>query len=144
MNSTTQAKTEFLPFQNLDAVSVLREISDEAAAICSGGGGELFRQPVDFDFNLLLNTKDGKDGSFYLFGNEGLQLSSSTTSKPGNDQFTAVLTDSSGKEIRRQVKVGEDTNTWKDKDLKAGRYTLNLLDEQDGVEVKGSVVARYV
>jgi hypothetical protein len=37
MNSTTQTKTDFAPFQNLDAISALREISDGAAAICSGG-----------------------------------------------------------------------------------------------------------
>ncbi len=37
MNFNKQTKTGDTPFQNLDAVSALKEISDEAAAVCNGG-----------------------------------------------------------------------------------------------------------
>jgi hypothetical protein len=37
MSLTSQTQMSKLSFQNLDTVSALKEISDEAAAVCSGG-----------------------------------------------------------------------------------------------------------
>jgi hypothetical protein len=141
MNSTTQTKTDFATFRNLDTVSGLREISDQSAAICSGGR-EIFNQPVDFDFNLPLNSGQ----PFYLGADEGLSLIASTSSKSGNDKFTAVLKDSSGNQVgeRKQFNVGLDRKQWINKNIKGGNYTLTLLDEQDGIEVNGSVTASTV
>jgi hypothetical protein len=41
MNLTTQTQTNKIPFQGLDAVTGLKEISDGEAAICNGGKFEL-------------------------------------------------------------------------------------------------------
>ena len=40
MKHTNQSQTKSSYFQNLDAISGMKEISDEAAATCSGGGAQ--------------------------------------------------------------------------------------------------------
>jgi hypothetical protein len=60
MNLTTQTQTSKTPFQNLDVVSGLIEISDENAAICSGG--------AEFRLYSVEAIKTGQD----LFGSDDI------------------------------------------------------------------------
>lgn len=56
MSFTNQTQMSKSPFQNLDAVSALKEISDKSAAICSGG--------ADTEEKITLYDAAGKEQSF--------------------------------------------------------------------------------
>jgi hypothetical protein len=137
MKHTNQSQTNSSYFQNLDAISGMKELSDEAAATCSGGDAV----PIEFNFDTLLegSTKfTVKPG-----GRDGFSLT--TDSNGGDGFFNATFIDVNTKEAlsTKTVKVGQDKVFFPN--AKNGRtYTLRLTDQKDGKFVTGIGTVRGV
>lgn len=115
MNLTTQKQTSKAPFQNLDAISGLKEISDGAAATCSGGGGSITLFEDDkFKGDATVrdeNDRNLKNGPF----------------KGWNDRTSSVVVNSGKWELYQ--KADYDDSGWS-VTLGVGRYNLAALEKK--------------
>lgn len=135
MKITNQSQINSSYFQNLDNISGMKELSDEAAATCSGG--DAFSGRISFDFiQEVTPTFTVKPG-----GRDGFSLTTDT--KGGDGFFNATFIDTQTNEplSTKTVKVGQDKVFFPN--AKNGRsYTLRLTDRLDGKFVTGTGTVR--
>jgi Beta/Gamma crystallin len=116
MNFTSQTQTRKAPFQNLDAVSALKELPDEAAATCGGGASITL-----FD-NDNYNVDNG-----YTIRNESDRDLRTGIFKGWEDRTSSIVVNSGT--WRVYDKRDFDDSGWHT-DLKEGRYTLTDLKKR--------------
>jgi hypothetical protein len=135
MHNKSQANSNY--FQNLDAISGMKELSDEAAATCSGGAAE----SVAFKFDYLVEP----GGTFTVKpgGRDGLSLTTDTQGGDGIFNATFIDVNTGDKLATKNVFVGNDKVFFPN--AKNGHtYKLRLTDEKDGKFVVGSGIIRGV
>ena len=115
MNFNDRTKTGDTPFQNLDAVSALKEISDGSAAIYSGGSAITLFQDDNFKGKATVRSESDRDLRVGPF-------------QGPPDNSTSSITVNSGKWELYQKK-DFDNSGWNFQ-LGEGNYTLSELKKK--------------
>jgi hypothetical protein len=105
------------------------ELTPTESAVIQGGADIETYVKFDDEFNT---------GNFNVSAGGSVQLASFTDSASSNPSFIASLQNlDTNQETTKSVNVGTDNAFWKD--LKGGKYRIQLRDKKDGINVTGRI-----